>query len=161
MMLLGLLLACTPSDPKVPSDCASVSSQSSKDDCYAKVVPDVFRTDPDQGIAMVEKEIQNQTIRDFVYLKVTREIDPSTPRYCDKIKDTILADRCRVLVSRPHLHRGLTGQGGEGGAPPPPGAPPGSPPPGSPGSGSTAPPPEGAPPGSPDAAATPPPGPSH
>jgi hypothetical protein len=126
MLLLGLL-ACPPADPKIPADCASVLSQGAKNECYAKVAPELFRTDPEAGIKLVQTEITDTTIQDFVFLKVTREIDPSTPRYCELIQDKVLADRCRVLVSRPHLHRGLTAP--EGQQPDGPQNPPGGPPP--------------------------------
>ncbi len=142
--MLWFLIACSPVEPTSPSDCEAVLSSSEKDECYAKVAPEVFRTDPVAGQALVEQKIADVTVRDFVYLKVTREVDPSTTRYCERIQDRVLADRCRVLVSRPHLHRGLaTPPGGAA-----PGSPlPGGPPPGAPpaGSGPTTPPPGAAP----------------
>ena len=139
-MLLALLsLACTPAAPERPEDCAGRSGAEA-DACYQQVAPAVFRADPAAGIRLVETQIQDPTVRDFVYLSVTREIDPNTTRYCDRIKDRTFAERCRVLVSRPHLHRDLTGGDAPPGAPPP-----GSPPP--PGAGLPGSPPAGAVPG--------------
>lgn len=146
--MLWFLIACSPSEPSVPADCEAVLSSSAKDECYAKVAPEIFRTDPAAGQSLVEEKITDVTVRDFVYLKVTREVDPSTTRYCDRIQDRVLADRCRVLVSRPHLHRGLaTPPGGppSGGPAPGGGPPPGSPPPGGPPSAPSSPPPGAAP----------------
>lgn len=131
-MLFVLLLACSPKTPQTVADCDGLYS--GKDDCYAKMAPAEFNRDPQAGIDLVEKKIQDPTIRDFVYLTVTREIDPSTSKYCDRMKDEVLANRCKVLVSRPHLHRGLSGKDvappGGSGAVPPSGGPPGAPPPG-------------------------------
>ncbi len=128
--LLALLSvsACRTGDPQTPADCAA-STGAAADECYQRVAPAVFRQSPEAGIALVEEKIQDPTVRDFVYLSVTREVDPNTTRYCDRIKDKTFADRCRVLVSRPHLHRDLTGQDRPPGSPPP-GTPPANPPPG-------------------------------
>jgi hypothetical protein len=120
-MLFLLLWAC--SEPTTPADCETLSEGATRDACYEKVAPAVFRTSPEAGIALVDQKISDPMLRDFIYLQITREVDPSTPRYCNRIKDKVLADRCMVLVSRPHLHRGLSGQEG----PPPGGAPGGAP----------------------------------
>ncbi len=151
--MLWILIACSLGEPSTPSDCESKLSAGAKDECYAKVAPDLFRTDPAAGQKLVEENIADVTVRDFVYLKVTREVDPSTTRYCERIQDRVLADRCRVLVSRPHLHRGLATPPGAPppGSPPPAGGPPGGsaggPPPGAAPGGQPATPPPGAPPG--------------
>lgn len=143
MLALILGLACTPAPPTSPEQCAAMDNAPRRDDCYAQVAASVFRADPARGVAMVESDVTDQTVRDFIWLTVTRDVDPNTNKYCDRIVDEVLAERCRVLVSRPHLHRGLV-EGGRkspkspmGGAPPgvggpPPGmdGPPGMPPPG-------------------------------
>lgn len=160
VLLLPLLLAaCGAVDPKTPEDCAGISDTARRDDCYTVVLPDVFRTDPARGIELTETAVTDPTVRDFIWLTVTRDVDPNTNKYCNRIKDPVLADRCRVLVSRPHLHRDLVdgtgktarspGGGPPPGAPPPGGPPPGGPPPGAPPPGGDAPPaelPGGAPP---------------
>ena len=125
LVSLPALSACRTGDPRTPEDCVA-STGAAADECYQRVAPAVFRQNPDAGIALVEEKIQDPTVRDFVYLSVTREVDPNTTRYCDRIKDKTFADRCRVIVSRPHLHRDLTGSPSPGGAP---GAAPGGPPP--------------------------------
>lgn len=136
-MWMLLFLACgTPKAPQSVADCDALST--GKDDCYAKMAPAVFAKSPEEGIKLVEEKITDPTIRDFVYLTVTRDQDPSSTRYCDRMKDEVLANRCKTLVARPHLHRG-TGEGQPGA---PGGPPPGSPPPGTR-------PPDGPPPGSP------------
>lgn len=134
MLKLLFLFACQPSDPQTAADCDGVMGESAKNECYAKVAPAEFKANPDAGIRLVEEKITDQTVRDFVYLQVTREVDMSTPKYCERIQDDVLEERCRVLVSRPHLGRASTpGQGlgppAGGGAPPSGSAPPGSAPP--------------------------------
>ena len=146
---LLLLPACGMLDPKTPEDCEGIGDVIKRDDCYVKVLPDVFRTDPARGVQLVETAVTDPTVKDFIWLEVTRDVDPNSNKYCNRIQDKVLADRCRVLVSRPHLHRDLvdgTGKtprtpGGPGGAP---GGPPGMGGPGGPPAGS---PPGGAPSG--------------
>ena len=114
-------------------DCDTVRGSSQRDECFAQMLPELFRTDAERASALVESEVQDQRIRDFIYLAVTRRVDPSTYQWCDKIEEPALKDRCRVLVSRPHLHRELVGPLPDGQAHPPPGgALPGSPNPAAP-----------------------------
>lgn len=132
--LLLALAACTAGAPSSPEDCAAIDDVARRDDCYAQVLPDVFRTDPATGVALVDSAVTDPTVRDFIWLQVTRDVDPNTTRYCQRIQDSVLADRCRVLVSRPHLHRDLVDGSGRapktpGGGPPPSGPPPGGGPP--------------------------------
>ena len=121
-----------------PEDCAALSKGANADECWAQHAPALFKTDPARGVAVVESDVSDQRIRDFIWLTVTREVDPSSYKYCDKIQEAALQDRCRVLVSRPHLHRELLKEGGgkggvpsggKPGGPPPPGGKPGGPPP--------------------------------
>jgi hypothetical protein len=128
------------------------------DACYVETAAAAFRADPVAADAAVQARVQDPQLRDFIYLTVTREVDPTTPRWCDKMQDRTLKERCMVLVSRPHLHRELLG--GPGGGPPPGGAPPpgATPPGGGPPPGAT-PPGGGPPPGAiPAGGAPPPPG---
>lgn len=134
---LLLLPACGSLDPKTPEDCAGIGDTAKRDDCYVKVLPDVFRADPARGVELVDTAVTDPTVKDFIWLEVTRDVDPNSNKYCNRIQDKVLADRCRVLVSRPHLHRDLVdGTGktprtpggapvGPPGGPPPPAAPPG------------------------------------
>ncbi len=171
-MLFALVLACTKSVPTTPEACQAISDTVARDECYAVVLPTLFRADPARGINLTESEVTDQTVKDFIWLTVTREVDPNTNKYCDRIKDQVLAERCRVLVSRPHLHRGLV-EGGRapktpmGGAPPGMAPPPGGPPPngtpmpgsaGAPQQGPGGPPPAPVMPGGASNGATPPPG---
>lgn len=131
-MLFALVLACSSSAPTTPEDCQGLTDTVARDECYAVVLPPLFRTDPAKGIQLTDNAVSDQTVRDFIWLTVTREVDPNTNKYCDRIKDQVLAERCRVLVSRPHLHRGLV-EGGRAPKTPMGGAPPGMAPPPPPG----------------------------
>lgn len=145
----ALSFSCGPSWSSA-EDCEALDRGAGADECWATYAPSVFRTDRARGEKIVEERISDSRVRDFVWLTVTREVDPGSYRYCDRIVEDALAARCRVLVSRPHLHRELVKDGGGTGDPPPPGAPPGAG--GGPAPGASAPPVEGG-------AATPPPAP--
>lgn len=143
-----VLVGCGGASWSSIDDCEKLSAGAKADECWAEYAPDVFREDPARGIEIVEQKIQDPRVQDFVWLTVTREVDPGSYKYCDRIEEEALAERCRVLVSRPHLHRELIkGQGGgppqggpPGGGPPAGGPPQGGPPPGG------GPPPQGGPP---------------
>lgn len=141
--LAGWLAGCSTSMPTTEAGCAALGSASDRDECFLAILPGIFRTDPAHGISLTEKSISDPATRDFVWLTVTRDVDPNSEKYCDRIVDPLLKERCKVLVSRPHLHRNLidgkgppmTPHGGPGavptmapgapGGPPPGGAPPG------------------------------------
>jgi hypothetical protein len=138
--LVALIIACGgPQDWSGPADCEALSAGANKDECWAQHATTVFKEDVDRGIKIVEEQVGDRNVQDFIWLTITREVDPSSYKYCDRIQETALAERCRVLVSRPHLHRELLrdreggaegppargpgGQGGhspKGGGPPPP-----------------------------------------
>jgi hypothetical protein len=131
--LLGLSVAvfggCHRAPPSTVEDCAAIGSVKERDECYLSLAPAVFRKDAAAGVAMVEQDIQDPVTRDFAWYTVTKEVDPNNPKYCQKIKDAALADRCNQIVNRPHLRRGLTGQesvptGVPSDKPPPPPEPP-------------------------------------
>ncbi len=121
-------------------DCEGLSGER-YDRCVDETVLDLYRTDPEAAEVWVEK-VEDPLTRDYIYYKVTREVHPGDFLYCERIEMEKLRSRCRVIVSRPHLHRELSGQQKTGprsmdGAPVgpnglPPGGPPGGPPPGAP-----------------------------
>ena len=140
-LLLPLLACGGPGSWTGPEDCEPLRGAEA-DECWATHAPALFKQDPKKGVATVEQKVSDSHVRDYIWLTVTREVDPSSYQYCDRIVEKALADRCRVLVSRPHLHRELQaeqerakapqGAGGGpppgGGGPPPPGGPAGGPP---------------------------------
>lgn len=148
MFLSVLLLACTP-DPDSwheASDCEALGDAAVQDECWLKVSVEVAKSDAAAGEALVER-IQDPLVKDYAWHSLTRDVDPTSYKYCEKIENDKLADRCRVLVSRPHLHPHLTG-GGEGANDPRPapggaGGEPKGPPPGGEGEGPKGPPPPG------------------
>ena len=97
-------------------DCRSVEEGGARDTCFAEIAVSVYRANPQEGEALLQ-EIQGTNVRDYVLHTYTREIDPSTARWCQQIQGREMQSRCRLFVQRPHLHRELVG--GEGGRPPP------------------------------------------
>ncbi|MBN1335747.1 MAG: hypothetical protein JXB39_07280 [Deltaproteobacteria bacterium] len=157
---LAFLAACGRSEPPSPEVCQTLPKGVQADECWAAALPILARTDPDRAERYADEHITDNRTRDFLFLQITREVDPSTLRWCNRIEEKVVQERCRVLVRRPHLHRALgveAGTAASGGSPsgPPPGGqpppatpqgpPPGGPPPASPGQI----PPETPPPGSP------------
>ena len=97
-------------------DCRSMDDVGARDTCFAEIAVEIYRANPEEGEALL-LEIQSTDVRDYVLHTYTREIDPSTARWCQQIQGREMQSRCRLFVQRPHLHRELVG--GEGGRPPP------------------------------------------
>ena len=110
MVFLSLIfLACSGNSEQNWSsveDCDVLQRSSQRDECYGYIAPQVFRAGKEEGEALVGK-VEDPLTKDYIYLTVTREIDPSSAEYCKKIQMPKLAERCELLVARPHLHRGL------------------------------------------------------
>ena len=99
-------VSCTPSPKQnIPEECASLPMGVEKDDCWGNCIIEVFSADSQKGMQIMESEISNPKVRDFLWLEITRKINPTTMTYCKKIADKDLFNRCQTLVSRPHLHR--------------------------------------------------------
>ena len=109
-MLMWILLACWAETWNSADDCEGLSKGPNKDQCWSVHLVEVFKEDLESGDRIAQAQITDSRIRDFIYLSVTREIDPSTTKWCDKMVDTALKSRCQVLVSRPHLHRDVLQQ---------------------------------------------------
>ena len=93
------------SDWSSVDDCFALSEAGNKDDCISRFILEVFKNDPSRGMKIVENEVSESINRDYIYLTLTREYNPATREYCDKIDDASLRDNCFTLQSRPHLHR--------------------------------------------------------
>ncbi len=154
-LTLLLALACSGDTAHYddPDQCRAMDAGADRDECWAAVAPQLFREDPVAAQQTIIDQVQDDKVRDFIWLTVTREVDPGSTRWCELIQDPALAERCKVLVSRPHLHRALQEEhGGAAGQPPPGGRRGGGPPP-------AGPPPAGGPRGGPPpGAGAPPPG---
>ena len=122
-------------------DCDALSGER-YDRCVDETVVELYKTDVDAADAYVDR-VGDALTRDYIYYKVTKEVHPGDHAYCDRIEMDELRTRCKVIVSRPHLHQELSGQrktgpmdlqgkpgGPGGGPPPPPKPPPGEKPPG-------------------------------
>lgn len=113
MMGVGWLMmgfACESKSWSNPDACAALSSGPKQDECWAATLPALFRTDRTLAEQLTRERVSDARVRDYIWLTVTRDVDPGSYRYCELIQDKALADRCKVLVSRPHLHRELTGK---------------------------------------------------
>ncbi|MAY81977.1 MAG: hypothetical protein CL930_14510 [Deltaproteobacteria bacterium] len=122
--LFMLLFACT-FGPPTPQRCAAMSEGESRDNCWAEVAVDLFRSQGADAIELIESGVSDQRVQDYIWLTVTREVDPRSDRYCKRISTASIAERCRVFVRRPHLHRAMDPPPNSSGGPPPPGSLPG------------------------------------
>jgi len=111
-LLAAVLSGCGGPDPDSwddPADCRALTDVTWRDECFSRVAVEVFRADRAAGEALVG-EVADALVRDYIYLAVTREVDPGSPKYCRMIERKELRSRCEMLVRRPHLHRELVGQ---------------------------------------------------
>ena len=108
-MFLAFLFACSESNrqPTSPEACEKMGMGAQKDDCWSEHAITIFHQDESRGVALVETQITDQRIADYIWLTVTRDYNPSSKVYCNKIADSALKKRCLVLVNRPHLHRDI------------------------------------------------------
>lgn len=102
---IGGLVGCGEHTWSGPDECAALASGARQDECWAATLPALFRTDKVRAEQLTREKVSDPRVRDYIWLTVTRDIDSGSYRYCDEIQDQALAQRCRVLVSRPHLHR--------------------------------------------------------
>ena len=114
ILALLLLLGCGSDHFVKVDECESLASGARQDTCWSETLPNLFRTDRARAERLTKERVSDPRVRDFIWLSVTRDVDPGSTRYCELIEETAMKERCRVLVSRPHLHRELTGKGGNG-----------------------------------------------
>jgi hypothetical protein len=100
-----VLFGCNRSSWSNADDCMGLEMGVEKDNCWSVYIFQVFESDPQKGIEIVQKEISEEKVKDFLWLEITREVDPTTMTYCKQIKNKSIFERCKLLVSRPHLHR--------------------------------------------------------
>ncbi len=120
-VLIAILGACAPDDPKTAADCALVLDPGPKQDCLVKVSLVLFKADPKAGEAFLDAELPDPLQRDMAYYKVGADVYPNEPAWCAKIKDPSLKETCKARQLRPHLieHAGAPPPRGAPGAPPP------------------------------------------
>ena len=105
---LVALSACGGSSPSTLNDCRELEDSGARDTCFSQIAVEIYRQNPTEGEALLQ-EIQSAEVRDYVLHTYTREIDPSTARWCQQIQGREMQSRCRLFVQRPHLHRELVG----------------------------------------------------
>lgn len=103
-----VLSGCTASSTKAwitEEDCSGLEMGDVKDDCWGHFIVEVYKKDPKRGMEIMQQEISNDSVRDYLWLQITRKVDPTTTKFCQMIQSKTLLKRCQTLVSRPHLHR--------------------------------------------------------
>ncbi len=124
LQLLAIAAACTPQTAGELEDCARIDAATARDECYAELLFERLAANPEEVAERVEELIEDPLVRDFVYLRAARELEPASGRWCEHIHTGSVAERCRLLASRPHLHRALApGQAPQGEAAEPPAGP--------------------------------------
>ena len=108
IVVILLTVACQ-STPDVAwntqEDCSALPPGNTKDDCFGQFIVDIFKSDSKRGMEIMQQEISNDSVRDYLWLEITRKVDPTTTKFCQLIQSQTLLKRCATLVSRPHLHR--------------------------------------------------------
>tara|TARA_B110000305_G_C18918441_1_gene393950 strand:- start:102 stop:506 length:405 start_codon:yes stop_codon:yes gene_type:complete len=102
------LSGCTGSSAKAwttVEDCSVLELGDVKDDCWGHFIVEVYKKDAKRGMEIMQQEISNDSVRDYLWLEITRKVDPTTTKFCQMIQSKTLLKRCQTLVSRPHLHR--------------------------------------------------------
>ncbi len=107
MLWMLALWACTQEEPQRFEDCRSLSAGTERDTCFVTHAVELFKRDKDLGTSTVVHEVSDPKVRDFIWLMVTRDVDPRSDQWCKRIQSEAIAARCRVLVRRPHLHRAI------------------------------------------------------
>ena len=107
-VLISSTVGCQSGDtPKwtTAEDCQTLQKGTDKDDCYGHFIVEIFQQDSKKGMQIIQQEVSDPNVQDFLWLEITRKVDPTTTRYCQLIQSQTLNKRCKTLVSRPHLHR--------------------------------------------------------
>ena len=114
-LFLVLTLACDNSTvPRSSEDCMGMNKGELRDDCWSNHILSVFEENEKRGTDILNDHISDPQVADYLWLMVTRDYNPSTRKYCDRIMNSALKERCMVLVSRPHLHRDILRRKTEG-----------------------------------------------
>lgn len=108
-----MLWGCTQEAPQRFEDCRQLSAGKDRDTCFVTHAVELFKRDQDLGTSTVVHEVTDPLVRDFIWLQVTRDVDPTSDQWCQRIESEAIAARCRVLVRRPHLHRAIEAEQAE------------------------------------------------
>ena len=105
-MLLWILLACQTQTWSSAEDCEELPMGPNKDQCWSVHLMEIFKDDLETGDRIAQAQIQDSRDSRF-YLPQCDcvKFEPSTTKWCDKMTEAAMKERCQVLVSRPHLHR--------------------------------------------------------
>ena len=108
--------ACGSSEPETMEDCLKMEAGTKRDACLQEKIVEAFREDPERAEQIIAEQDNSEGLRDFMWYLITREVDPNSNRFCEKIESQALGERCRAIVARPHLHRDLLKDDGNQGA---------------------------------------------
>ena len=107
LLVASILLACSTPTPNSWEDCGSLGG-ADRLDCLSQQLPKVFCEDSARGEALVNEKVEDATVRDYIWYRVTSDVEPNNARWCMKIGDSAIKERCQSIVKRPHLQRGVT-----------------------------------------------------
>jgi len=110
-LLIMSLWGCVDERDSRTGLCEDLMAGAKRDTCYVEHAVALFRQQGNQAIATILREVSDPVARDFIWLTLTRDVDSSTERWCHRIESEAIAERCRVLVRRPHLHRAIKDDG--------------------------------------------------
>ena len=104
-ILWSSLTECAP-EPPAETDCEAMPMGDEKDRCWSEQILDEFLKNHDQAVQIVEEQISDPDIRDFIWYLVSTSLVPYSPRYCERIQSSVLRERCLAPLRRPHLWGG-------------------------------------------------------
>ena len=84
-------------------NCDSLLGQD-REACFADRILQQYESEPQNMLLLLDKKLSS-TKHDFVLMELTRQYHPQSRHLCQKITDSILQERCMMMVSRPHLQR--------------------------------------------------------
>ena len=101
-------LACSQTTWSSAEDCYTLSKGEARDDCFSHHVVTMLNSNAPKTEQDIATLIHDPLVRDYIWLKATREYNPASQKYCQKIQDKTLKERCITLVRRPHLYKEKT-----------------------------------------------------
>ena len=107
---LALCLAACNALPSTAEECADLTPASARDECYAVLLPELARFNQTYAEQLAQR-IEEAEVRDLVYYRITRDINPGSSSLCSRIQNQDLATRCREITERPHMHQELVRMG--------------------------------------------------
>ena len=99
MCTVWVLGACGSSEPETMEDCLKMEAGTKRDACLQEKIVEAFREDPERAEQIIAEQDNSEGLRDFMWYLITREVDPNSNRFCEKIESQALGERCRDRVA--------------------------------------------------------------